>query len=208
MLDDLSEFHKDMVKEGIGIAITHAATALSKLFNDVVDLEVPKMEIINKEEFLSCMYNLDDRFTVGFDILEGISGIAILQFSKESTLTLSALLMGLSPGDVTELDELGESAIMEVGNIMVSVHTDILSILLKESVSLSPPRHYKNIDELLNDINRPELKETNRIILFKTRFYNENYGIETFFYLIPSVGSIEKLIKSLEEELERYGYGN
>ncbi|WP_048165944.1 chemotaxis protein CheC [Palaeococcus pacificus] len=197
----MSEFHKDMVKEGIGIAVAHAATSLSQLFNGAVDMDVPKIEIIDKEEFISHISKLDEGIVVCFDILEGMKGKAILHFPIESALTLSAILMGMSPENMTELDELGESAIMEVGNIMISTYTDILSILLKESVSLSPPNYNKNKEEIMCCINMPRFQKVNKVFLFKTSIYSEEYNIETSFYIIPPLDSIEKLIKSLEGEL-------
>lgn len=42
-------------------------------------------------------------------------------------------------------------------------------------------------------------------MLFKTRFYEENIGFESFFYLVPDEESFEKLVKRLEAQVKEEG---
>jgi chemotaxis protein CheC len=132
-----SEWYQDIFKEASNIAMSHALTALSNMIGEI-EMEPPSVEVIARANFLHSLAKngIKNSFVVMFDITEGLSGVTILQFPQKSVKALISMLIGMEPGD--ELDEMGKSAIMEIGNILISVYTDILAKLIGEPVSLSP----------------------------------------------------------------------
>ncbi|ALM75343.1 chemotaxis protein CheC [Thermococcus barophilus] len=196
----ITEWHKDMFREASNIAISHALTALSQMIGPI-EMDAPDVEIISRAEFLRRLAErgISRGFVVMFDITEGLSGLTILQFPRKSALTLSATLMGMDPDSVTELDDMGKSAIMEVGNILISVYTDILAKLIGEPVSLSPPKPAESLYDVEKELNRPDLRDVDRIMVFKTRFHQKDIGMESYFYLVPPRESFDKLVRRLEE---------
>ncbi|MFA4647635.1 chemotaxis protein CheC [Pyrococcus kukulkanii] len=198
-----SEWYKDIFREASNIAISHALTALSQMIGGPIEVKPPEVEIVSRVEFLKRLAErgVSNSFTVMFDITEGLSGLAILQFPKQSALNISAVLMGMEPGSVTELDDMGKSALMEVGNILISVYTDILSNLMGESVSLSPPKPAESLYDIEKELGRPDLRDVESIIVFKSSFHKQDIGVESYFYIVPTPESFTKLVKKLESQV-------
>ncbi|WP_457753496.1 chemotaxis protein CheC [Thermococcus sp.] len=207
MKNEISEWYKDIFREASNIAISHALTALSQMIGGPIDMEPPEIEIIPRVEFLKQLakQGVSRGMVVMFDITEGLSGLTILQFPRNSALALSAVLMGMDPSQMTELDEMGKSAIMEVGNILISVYTDILATLIGESVSLSPPKPAESLYDIEKELNRPELRDIENVLLFKTKFGQKDIGFESYFYLVPTQESFQKLVTRLEAQVKQEG---
>lgn len=203
----ISEWYKDIFREASNIAMSHALTSLSQMIGGPIEMEPPEVTILSRVEFLKhlAQSGISKSFVVGFDITEGLNGLTILQFPTRSAINLSAALMGMDPSGMTELDEMGRSAITEVGNILISVYTDILAKLVGEPVSLSPPKPISSLYDIEKELNRPELRNVDNVFLFKTRFYEENIGFESYFYLVPDEASFEKLVTRLEEQVKEAG---
>ncbi|WP_010477550.1 chemotaxis protein CheC [Thermococcus zilligii] len=205
----IDEWFKDIFREASNIAMSHAVTSLSQMIGGPIEMEPPEVKILSRVEFLKHLLQnrISSSFVVGFDITEGLRGLAILQFPERSAINLSATLMGMDPSGVQELDDMGRSAVTEVGNILISVYTDILAKLLGEPVSLSPPKAIASLYDVERELNRPDLRNVENIMLFKTRFYEENVGFESYFYLVPDEKSFEKLVTKLEEQVRETGGG-
>ncbi|BAA29576.1 chemotaxis protein CheC [Pyrococcus horikoshii] len=198
-----SELYKDIFKEASNIAMSHALTALSQMIGGPIEMEAPDVDIVSRVEFLKILAErgVSKGFTVMFDITEGMSGLTILQFPRQSALNISSVLLGMEPGSMTELDEMGKSAIMEVGNILISVYTDILSNLLGEPVSLSPPKPAESLYDIEKELGRSDLRNVNSVVVFKSKFYKEDIRVESYFYIIPTPESFTKLVKKLESQV-------
>lgn len=203
----ISEWYKDIFREASNIAMSHALTSLSEMVGGPIEMEPPEVEVLSRIEFLKRLTQngISNSFVVAFDITEGLGGLTVLQFPTKSAINLSAALMGMDPSGMKELDEMGKSAITEVGNILISVYTDILAKLVGEPVSLSPPKPINSLYDIEKELNRPDLRNVDKIMLFKTRFYEENIGFESFFYLVPDEASFEKLVKRLEAQVKEDG---
>ncbi|ANF22002.1 chemotaxis protein CheC [Thermococcus piezophilus] len=197
-----SEWYQDIFREASNIAMSHALTALSNMIGEI-EMEPPEVEVIPRAKFLATIIRkgISNSFVVMFDITEGLTGLAILQFPKKSAQALVALLLGTETSD-DEIDDIGRSAIMEVGNILISVYTDILAKLIDEPVSLSPPKHVTSPYDIEKELTRPDLRDVQEVIIFRTRFYQSNTGIESLFYLIPTKDSFDKLVGKLEAQVK------
>ena len=200
----LSEWGKDIFREASNIAISHGLTSLSQMLGGPIEIEVPEVYMIKRAEFLKTLAEngISKSFVVMFNITEGLKGLAILQFPQASATALAAALMGLDPSQIKELDEMSKSAIMEVGNILVSVYTDILSTLIGESVSLTPPIPASTLYDVEKELASGELKDIEDIVMFKNKFKKTELGIESYFCLVPTQDSLEKIISRLEKEVK------
>ncbi|WP_148883498.1 chemotaxis protein CheC [Thermococcus aciditolerans] len=200
-----SEWYQDIFREASNIAMSHALTALSNMIGEI-EMEPPAVEVLPRAKFLAMIASrgIRDSFVVMFDITEGLSGLTILQFPKKSVRALVSLLLGMDPED-EGMDDMGRSAIMEIGNILISVYTDILAQLIGESVSLSPPKPVESLYDAERELARPDLRDVTEVLAFKTRFYQANTDVESFFYLIPTKDAFDKLVSRLEAQIESIG---
>ena len=197
-----SEWYQDIFREASNIAMSHALTALSNMIGEI-EMEPPTIKVLPRAKFLHELASrgIGNSFVVMFDITEGLRGLTILQFPKESARALVATLLGMDPGE-DGIDEMGRSAIMEIGNILISVYTDILAKLIEEPVSLSPPKPAESLYDVEKELSRPDLRDVDEVIMFKTRFYQKDTGIESLFYLVPTKEAFDKLVGKLEAQVK------
>ena len=197
-----SDWYQDIFREASNIAMSHALTALSNMIGEI-EMEPPEVEVVPRAEFLAMLARkgISNSFVVMFDITEGLGGLTILQFPKESARSLVNMLLGMDPGD-EGIDEMGRSAIMEIGNILISVYTDILAKLIEEPVSLSPPKPAESLYDVEKELSRPDLRDVEDVIILKTHFYQENTGVESLFYLVPTKDAFDKLVGKLEAQVK------
>lgn len=196
-----SEWYQDIFREASNIAMGHALTALSNMIGEI-EMEPPEVEIMPRAKFLVTVLRkgISNSFVVMFDITEGLRGLAILQFPRKSAQALVALLLGTEPDG--EIDDMGRSAIMEVGNILTSAYIDILAKLIGETVSPSPPRHAKSPYDIERELTRPDLRDVQEVIVFRACFYQSNTGVENLFYFVPTRDSFDKLVRKLEAQVK------
>ena len=134
----LSDSEKDAVGEISNISMGTAATTLSSLLNQKVNITTPTVEVSTWDE-LSVKY---DRPCVMLQISykEGIDGNNVLILKERDVKIITDLMMG---GDGTntegELSELHLSAISEAMNQMMGSAATSLSSMLEKKVDISPP---------------------------------------------------------------------
>lgn len=142
--DDSLDFEKltpeeeDAVGEISNISMGTAATTLSSLLNQRVDITTPKVSYATWEE-LSTMY---DRPCVLMHISykEGLEGNNILVLKEADVKIITDLMLG-GPGQISEepLSELHLSAIGEAMNQMMGSASTSMSSLLNRKIDISPP---------------------------------------------------------------------
>lgn len=134
----LSGMEKDTMGEISNISMGTAATTLSSLVNQKVDITTPSVEISNWNDLVSSY----DRPCVFLQISyrEGLNGNNILILKEKDVKIIADLMMG---GDGTNIDgdltELHLSAISEAMNQMMGSASTSLSSMLNEKIDISPP---------------------------------------------------------------------
>jgi len=117
----LTNFEKDALKEVGFIAASHAATALSKLVGQTIDVKVPFAAIDSLVEIPKMLGGKEKLATgIHLPIRGDTGGSALLILPQKNALELADLLMKRKPGTAKNLDELDKSALKEVGNILSS----------------------------------------------------------------------------------------
>lgn len=128
----------DFLQELGNIGASHAATALSKMLDGQrLKLVVPQARMMsfkeaadfigNSEDIVSCIY---------VQIVTEIKGHMAFILPYDSAINLSNLL---TAENSSELTPLGESALLEVGNIMLGSYLNALSKLTAMRVEPSVP---------------------------------------------------------------------
>ncbi|MDE6208851.1 MAG: flagellar motor switch phosphatase FliY [Lachnospiraceae bacterium] len=134
----LSAMEKDTMGEISNISMGTAATTLSSLVNQKVDITTPSVNFSNWNDLVSSY----DRPCVFLQISykEGLNGNNMLILRENDVKIIADLMMG---GDGTNTDgELGElhlSAIAEAMNQMMGSASTSLSSMLGTKIDISPP---------------------------------------------------------------------
>ena len=163
----LSDTEKDAVGEISNISMGTAATTLSSLLNQKVNITTPRVEVADWDK-LSRKY---DRPCVMLQIRykEGIDGNNVLILKERDVKIITDLMMGGTGNvdDGEELTDLHLSAIGEAMNQMMGSAASSLSSMFNRKIDISPP--IANIVETYN-----EMDET------LPQFLNDNFVIVAF----------------------------
>ncbi|MGZ0049744.1 flagellar motor switch phosphatase FliY [Brevibacillus gelatini] len=136
--DFLSPFEQDALGEIGNISFGSAATALSTLLSQKVDITTPTVSVVEVEE-------LESEFpiphvAVHVEYTDGFKGINLLVIRMEDAAVIADLMMG---GDGkpanTEMSELHISAVQEAMNQMMGSAATSMSTIFNQFINITPP---------------------------------------------------------------------
>jgi chemotaxis protein CheC len=124
----LGALQLDGLREVANIGAGHAATALSSLTNRRIGVDVPEIRVVRLEDVASLMGEPDEVVAaVLMQVLGDATGRTIQVFSGDSASRLTGILLGRDPVPFpTGFGELEQSALKEVGNILVGAYLNAL----------------------------------------------------------------------------------
>ncbi|WP_211745937.1 flagellar motor switch phosphatase FliY [Paenibacillus sp. Marseille-Q4541] len=136
--DFLTPLEQDALGEIGNITFGSAATALSTLLGNKVEITTPKISIINRSQF-------EEEFpkphvTVHVTYVDGFEGINSLVIKKRDAQVIADLMLGGegNPED-EELNDIHISAVQEAMNQMMGSSATSMSTLFNRFVNISPP---------------------------------------------------------------------
>ncbi len=198
-LEQMDNFHYDVLKEIGNIGAGNATTALSKLIGGKIDMKVPKVELLEFKHLAEIIGGAEN-IVVGILLtLEGeIDGMMMFMLEQPSAHHLVNRLMGKEKNDVMEFDEMDLSALNEIGNIITGAYLSSLSTLTNMLIISSVP--YMAIDMAGAILSVPAIefgKIGDKALVIDTEFGDEDLFVDGYFILIPSLKSYEKILSSL-----------
>ncbi len=197
-LKHVTETYLDVLKEIGNIGAGNAMTALSQMLNCKVDMRVPQVKLLEFSE-VGVLMGGEEQIMVGvFLAVEGdITGsMMFLVEQKSAKHLINKVMMGMgSPGE--SLDEMEQSAMKEVGNIITGAYLNSLSMLTNLKIYPSPPE--LTIDMAGAILSVPAIEFGilgDNILLIQSQFFDET-EIDGYFILIPDLDSYSKILSSL-----------
>lgn len=197
-LREINERYPDVLSEIGNIGAGNAATAISSMLNQRINISVPHVELIRVEEVGEIVGN-EDEVVVG--ILLGITmdlkGSMMFLLDLKSAGHLVNHLMMREPEHEVTFDEIELSAIKEVGNIISGAYLNAIAGLT--GLTLSPTVPYVSIDMAAAILSVPAIQfgmMGDYALLVKTDISSE-LDIRGYFILMPEGESYEKIFSSL-----------
>ena len=206
-IETLNLIQLDALQETGNIGCSHAATAVSIMVNKQINISVPTIKIKKITDLHETLktFSENNQKIVGvyLELTNEFHGSILFLLPIQSAFILSDLLLCQEPGTTKELDEMGQSAITEVGNVVVSAYTNALGAFLKTTIMLSPPSFASDMpNAFLEKISKTIGTETTHALIFDTVFKGENDLFKSYFILIPSPQSLDALLKKLVSCIE------
>lgn len=201
--DDLNPMQIDVLREIGNIGSGNAASSLSEMLSQPVDISVPVVRILNCEQVVEALGG-PEKLQVGlmFALKGDVTGMIMFLLNQEFAHTLLSTLVGTELSDNGEVDEMGESAIREVGNIMAASYVNAMSALTDLTIDISIPDLC--IDMAGSILSVPAIYYANisdKIIFIEDRFGNAAATSESHILMIPEVESLEKIMTNLGLEI-------
>ena len=192
---ELSAMQLDVLQEVGNIGAGNAATSLSELLNEKVDMTVPAVNIIPFDNIFSEIGVEEVVIGVIVRVLGDIPGNILFTLDKETALKILSRLMGAPQEQITEI---GSSALCEIGNIISSSFMNAIAKLTSLTLSPSVPAVALDMMGAILSTTFIESGQFDEYVLdLETQFLQENQKVSGHFYYIPMPGSLEKILNSL-----------
>jgi len=192
---ELNAMQLDVLQEVGNIGAGNAATALSELLNEKVDMTVPSVNIIPFDDIFSKIGVEEVVIGVIVRVLGDIPGNILFTLEKEVALKIISSLMGEQQEQITEI---GSSALCEIGNIISASFMNAIAKLTNLVLLPSVPAVAVDMMGAILSTTFIESGQFDEYVLdLETQFLQENQKISGHFYYIPMPGSLEKILNSL-----------
>jgi len=195
----LSEVQADAIQELGNIGAAHAATTLSIMLGSTIEMSVPAIKVVDLSQLGEYMGE-ESAAMVAFELQGEIphGGYILFYITRESAVHLTNTMLGLTETN-RPLDEMDQSALIEVGNIMVSAFLDATAELLGLVMLPSPPSltvdmAHAAMQSLIAQLH----EETNEVLLFSTELVCEEHRIDSDIIMMPETSTLVRIVELLE----------
>jgi chemotaxis protein CheC len=199
----LSAIQADAIQELGNIGAAHAATTLSQMLSSTVSMSVPAIKAVDLAE-LGNYIGDESAAMVVFELQGEIQhgGYIIFYITKESAIRLTNTMLGMTDPD-RELNEMDRSALVEVGNIMVSAFLDATAELLGFIMLPSPPALSIDMAHAAMETLIAQLsEEVDEVLLFSTELICEEHKIDSDIIMMPEISTLKRITDLLEKMMK------
>ena len=197
---EFSPVHKDALKELANIGAAHSATTLSQMLDSQISMSVPEINVVdisNVSEIVSDELTTMIVFELQGDIPHG--GFLILHFPRDSAVRTAHIMQGDQVAPLT-FSEMDQSALVEIGNIMISSFLSATSDLLGFIMLPSPPMLVVDMAHAaITSLIAGMTVEVDDVILFRVQLNSEEHNIAGNILIFLEVSALERIAKRLEE---------
>lgn len=138
----ISDLEKDIIKEILNIGLARAADSFASISRDRVLLKVPSMELVKANEVMDMLQKFEATHEIiQSDIKGDFNGTTLMVFSRLHIEKLSEVCLNYKVKYDGNLDEMQESLLLEISNIITGAFVTQLANILKAHIYGSPPLH-------------------------------------------------------------------
>lgn len=197
-LDNVDSVYFDVLKEIGNIGAGNATTALAQMLNTKVDMLVPKVSLLEFSEVGSVIGGEEQIMAGIYQVVEGdVTGSIMFLLEERSAKTLVGKLMGAELDADAAFDEMGISALKEIGNIITGSYLSSLSMLTNLKIISSVPDICVDMAGAILSVPAIEFGTLgDKMLLIQTAF-TDDVKLEGYFILVPDLESYDKILASL-----------
>ncbi len=201
---DFNDMHISALSEIGNIGSGHAVTALSTMLAQQVNMSTPYVGIVSHDEAFESLGSTDSMMVGILLALKGeITGAIMLLMPENIACVLVGMLLGAPTEDISQIDEIGFSALMEVSNIMCASFINAIADMTGMHIDISTPTLM--IDKLCSVMRQqvglfPTAKETpsDRFLFIKNELELSGKITPANVLLFPDMKSLNNLISVLD----------
>lgn len=197
-LDQINEMYIDVLREIGNIGAGNATTAIATMLNSKINMNVPKVELIDASKLGSAICP-EDEIIVGIflEVSQDITGSMMFLMKLDSAHYLADKLMGTYKQPDEPFDEMELSALKEIGNIITASYLTALSNMTNLTITPSIP--YVSVDMAGAILSVPAImfgQYGDNALLIETEFGDDTM-INGYFILMPEQDSYATILSSL-----------
>jgi chemotaxis protein CheC len=192
------EFKLDVLKEVGNIGAGHAATALSRILNQPVDMSVPTVSLVPFEEIADRVGGSEQVVIAVFLRVEGDAPGNMFFIIREDSA--KRLLRNLLSIDTEEgvYSDMELSALNEIGNILAGSYLSSLADFTRLTMTPTVPSLAIDMAGAILSYGLLQFGQMgDAALLIETKFLEDRDTVEGQFFLIPDPESFGKIFRAL-----------
>lgn len=198
-MEVLDSVRYDVLREVGNIGAGNAITALSQLLNSKVDMNVPKVELLDFKSLADVVGSAETTVAgILLNLSGDIDGMMMFMMEYSAAHHLVNRLTGKDKENMDTFTEMDLSALKEIGNIIAGAYLCALSQLTNLNIMESIP--YMAIDMAGAVLSVPAIafgQVGDKALLIESEFNQIDNSVGGFFILIPTEESYGKILSSL-----------
>lgn len=197
--EDFNVLELDTIREIGSIGTGNAATALSGVLGCEVRITMPEVRIMGYNEAIDWIGG-PEIITAGVLVrLDGeLKGIMLSVQQLDFINLVLSRTVGQVVEDYSQLTDLDRSALIEVGNIMISTFINALSSLADLTISLTVPAFAVDMQGAILAVPMAEYGgQSDYIMTIGADFICNQKAVPCHLLLSPDIGSLNFLLKKL-----------
>lgn len=201
-IENLNNIQMDVLREIGNIGAGNAATALAKMMNKKVDMNVPKINVLEFKDINEILGGAET-LVVGIllRVTGDLQGNIMFILDIPSARLLVDLMMGeggSDPSKSNEFSDIEQSALKEIGNILSGSYLSALSTLTNLLIMPSIPDLAIDMAGAILSVPAIEFGKVGDTVLYiETEFSDGCSKVLGDFLLVPDVDSYSTLLKAL-----------
>lgn len=193
---DLSPAQLDALREIGNIGAGNAATALSQVLNQKIDMNVPRVSLIPIDQVPDLVGGPEALIVAVFLRVYGKApGNILFLMPKKSAFFMVDKLMGRPLGHTLSLDDFDQSALKEVGNILTGSYLNAFFHFTNIAMLPSIPALALDMAGAILNIVLVQLGQMgDHAMVIETKFLADDDSVNGHFFLVPDPGSLGTLV--------------
>ena len=137
----MTDLERDIIREILNIGLARAADSFAVIAQERVLLEVPNIDLLMSDDILLKVREYQSRHVViQSDIRGDFNGTTLMFFSGQHVQRLSRVCLRMqTAAESLEVNELQESLLLEISNIITGALVTQLANILKANIYGAPP---------------------------------------------------------------------
>lgn len=187
------------LKEVGMIGAGNAATGISQMLGKEIDITVPRANVVALEKVTEILGGPEVLVTVVyFQVTGAVSGIILIILPVRDSLRLADLLIGRTTGDSRTLDEFGQSALKELGNISTASYLIALSKMVRMKLFYSVPNLATDmLGAILDNLLIKLSLKAKQAVVVETEFTVKNRVVKGHLIFMPEPDGLKAILGAL-----------
>ncbi|HEX8656449.1 MAG TPA: chemotaxis protein CheC [Hymenobacter sp.] len=136
----MTDLERDIIREILNIGLARAADSFAVIAQERVLLEVPNIDLLVSDDILLRVRDYQAKHVpIQSDIRGDFNGTTLMFFSGQHIQRLSRVCLRMQTTETLEVNELQESLLLEISNIITGALVTQLANILKANIYGAPP---------------------------------------------------------------------
>ncbi len=191
----MSELERDIIREILNIGLARAADSFAVIAQERVLLEVPSLDLLVSDDIIQRVRDYQTQHVaMQSDIRGDFNGTTLMFFSGQHIQRLSRVCLRMPADDSLNINELQESLLLEISNIITGALVTQLANILKANIYGAPPMAPGRdvADSLQNLLPHQQLQPL--IFSVITQFSDKDNSVELPLMLFFDRETFEKIL--------------